>query len=49
MIGDALDVDILGANHVGMDSVFFNPNSLPHNDEATFEIQSLSELITILS
>jgi putative hydrolase of the HAD superfamily len=49
MIGDALDVDILGASHVGMDSVFFNPNKLPHQDQATYEIQSLSELIPILS
>lgn len=49
MIGDALDVDILGAMQVGMDSVFFNPKRAPHNDEPTYEIHSLSELIPILS
>ena len=25
MIGDALDVDIIGAQSIGMDQVFYNP------------------------
>lgn len=49
MIGDALDVDILGAQNVGMHSVYFNPNRLAHHDEPTYEIHCLSELKNILN
>lgn len=49
MIGDALDVDILGAQNAGMHSVFFNPNRLGHNNEPTYEIHCLSELKNILN
>lgn len=48
MIGDALDVDILGAHNVGMHSVYFNPHRLGHNDEPTYEIHCLSELKNII-
>jgi putative hydrolase of the HAD superfamily len=48
MIGDTLDADILGAQNVGMDQVYFNPKMLAHNQKPTFEIKSLSELKTIL-
>ena len=48
MIGDALDVDILGAQQVGMDQVYFNPKKLPHSEKPTFEIQQLNELFSIL-
>ncbi len=48
MIGDALDVDILGAHNVGMHSVFFNPGKLQHENSPTFEINCLSELKGIL-
>ncbi len=48
MIGDALDVDILGAQHVGMDSVYFNPHKNPHHEQPTYEITCLSELTSIL-
>lgn len=49
MIGDALDVDILGAQNVGMHSVFFNPHRQDHMNEPTYEIHCLSELKNILS
>lgn len=48
MIGDALDVDILGAHNVGMDSVYFNPHRDDHVGNPTYEIHCLSELKPIL-
>jgi putative hydrolase of the HAD superfamily len=48
MIGDALDIDILGARNAGMDQVFFNPFKTPHKDSPTYEISCLSELKTII-
>jgi putative hydrolase of the HAD superfamily len=49
MIGDTLEVDILGAKNMGMDTVYFNP-AKPHNDKVipTYVIESLNELKTIL-
>lgn len=48
MIGDALDVDILGGHNAGMHQVFFNPKRIQHEDKPTFEIVCLSELKDIL-
>jgi len=48
MIGDNLDVDILGARNAQMDQVYFNPERVQHADEPTFEIHCLSELLEIL-
>ncbi len=48
MIGDDLRVDILGAQGFGMDQVYYNPSILPHQENPTFEISSLSELKMIL-
>ena len=49
MIGDHFEVDILGAKHIGMDQVYFNPKQRANNDgSATFEIACLSELYEIL-
>ena len=48
MIGDDLEVDIIGANNVGIDQVFFNPNKISHNENVTFEINDLIELKNIL-
>ena len=49
MIGDALEIDILGAFNVGMDQVYFNP-LVPATEEIrpTYTIQSLHELREIL-
>lgn len=44
MIGDDLEVDIIGARNFGMDQVYFNPSKTPHNEKVTFEIASLVEL-----
>ena len=48
MIGDDIEVDILGARNCGMDQVFFNPNKLITRAKPTYEIESLIELKKIL-
>jgi putative hydrolase of the HAD superfamily len=47
MIGDAIDIDILGAINVGMDTVYYNPHNRPHGRKPTYEIRHLQELMTI--
>jgi putative hydrolase of the HAD superfamily len=47
MIGDGLEVDVLGANEAGWDSVYFNPAGVTHNEKPTYEIRSLDELMGI--
>ncbi len=47
MIGDNLQVDILGAKNAGIDQVYFNPEGLKHRETITFEIGSLQELLQI--
>lgn len=50
MIGDKLETDILGANNVGIDSCWFNPDKLENKTSIvpTFEIKNLLELLKIL-
>lgn len=48
MIGDALEVDVLGAQKAGWDHVYFNPLKTPHEHKLTHEVSCLSELMTIL-
>ena len=48
MIGDDLEVDILGAKSVGMDGVFCNYNNVAHNGEITYEIKEFPEIKNIL-
>ncbi len=48
MIGDDLQVDILGAKNYGLDQVFFNPFKKEHSEDITHEINSLKELQEIL-
>jgi putative hydrolase of the HAD superfamily len=48
MIGDALDIDVLGAQLVGMDQVYFNPKRILHAGNPTFEIESLHEMYHIV-
>jgi putative hydrolase of the HAD superfamily len=49
MIGDALDIDIIGAYNAGIDQVYFNPQ-VPANGtlKPTYVINSLHELKQIL-
>ncbi len=48
MIGDALDIDVLGAMRVGMDCVYYNPKRMPHKEKPTYEVAHLEELMKIL-
>lgn len=48
MIGDGLEVDVLGAQKAGWDAVYFNPKRIPHTEVITHEIQELGELMGIL-
>lgn len=48
MIGDALEVDVLGAKNAGWDHVYFNPAKTEHNHQLTYEVSCLSELKNIL-
>ena len=48
MIGDDLEVDIIGAKLFGMKQVYFNPRQQKHQEELIFEIECLSKLKEIL-
>lgn len=48
MIGDGLEVDVVGARNAGWDTVYFNPHKIQHEENTTFEIESLDELMRIL-
>ena len=48
MIGDGLEVDVIGALNAGWDADFFNPGKIKHNEKVTFEISSLDELKNFL-
>jgi len=47
MIGDALEVDVLGASNAGWDQVYFNPKKLEHRRSPTYEVHSLDALIPV--
>ena len=47
MIGDAVDIDILGAINAGWDTVYFNPHNKPHERQPTFEVRDLGQLMQI--
>ncbi len=48
MIGDALDIDVLGAINVGMDCVYYNPARTPHKRKPTYEVAHLEEIMAIV-
>ena len=48
MIGDHIEVDIIGARRVGIDQIFVNHHNIPHNEKITYEVGALSELIKLL-
>ena len=48
MIGDALDVDVLGAQNIGMDQVYFNPFRTAHEGSPTYEIENLNQMFNIV-
>lgn len=48
MIGDGLEIDVLGAQNAGWHSVYFNPGKQAHDRHTTYEIHALPELRTFL-
>ncbi len=48
MIGDNLITDMGGAKKAGIDTVYYNPDSVPHNETLHHEISRLDELLQIL-
>lgn len=48
MIGDDMEIDILGAKNFGMDQIYLNPEETPHNETITHQVKSLLELKEIL-
>lgn len=48
MIGDNLLTDIGGAHNASLDTVFYNPNKVIHQEKPLHEIHSLDQLMTIL-
>jgi len=47
MIGDALEIDIMGALNAGWDQVYFNPAKAAHERKPTYEVYHLKELMEI--
>lgn len=47
MIGDALDIDVLGAHNAGWDQVYFNPAKKAHDRKPTYEVACFSDLMKI--
>jgi putative hydrolase of the HAD superfamily len=48
MIGDDIEVDLLGSRNAGIDQVFFNSENISHTENFTYEISQLKELTEIL-
>jgi putative hydrolase of the HAD superfamily len=48
MIGDNLLTDIGGARNASLDTVFYNPNKIQHQEQTHYEIHDLKELQDIL-
>ena len=48
VVGDDLNVDIIGARNFGLDQIYFNPKAKKHNEKITFEINNLIEIKDIL-
>lgn len=48
MIGDDLEVDIVGARNYGVDQIFYNPTEIKHEEKVTYEVKLLKEVMKIL-
>jgi putative hydrolase of the HAD superfamily len=47
MLGDSIEVDIIGAMNAGIDQVFINHNNIQTDIKPTYVVRSLKELETI--
>jgi FMN phosphatase YigB (HAD superfamily) len=48
MIGDNLLTDIGGARNANVDTIYYNPDKLVHQETVNFEIHDLKQLTEIL-
>ncbi len=48
MIGDDIEVDLVGSRNAGIDQVFFNSANVQHDENFTYEISCMKELTEIL-
>jgi len=48
MIGDSIEVDVIGAKNIGMQAVLYNPYELDHEYDSIVQIKNLKDLIRIL-
>ncbi|MGT2950721.1 noncanonical pyrimidine nucleotidase, YjjG family [Streptococcus cuniculi] len=51
MIGDSLTADVQGGNNAGIDTVWYNPDSLENHTSAqpTYQVQNYQELLALLA
>lgn len=51
MIGDSLTADVKGGNNAGIDTVWYNPDSLENHTSAqpTYQVQNYQELLALLA
>ncbi|MEO0310783.1 MAG: hypothetical protein RIQ89_440 [Bacteroidota bacterium] len=47
MVGDGIEVDVLGAMRCGLEGVYFNPHEIPHKAKVDREVKSLKKLQSI--
>jgi putative hydrolase of the HAD superfamily len=47
MIGDALEIDVMGAYNAGWDQVYYNPAKKEHSRKPTYEVHQLCDLLAI--
>ena len=47
MIGDAVDIDIMGAINAGWDCAYYNPHGVLHERKPTYEVVHLEELVGV--
>lgn len=47
MIGDNIEVDIIGAKNAGLDQILFNIDNKTHNGDITFEISHMKEIMDL--
>lgn len=47
MIGDALDIDVLGASNAGWDQIYYNPARKQHDRKPTYEIGCWKEMMEL--
>lgn len=48
MIGDSLKADVLGAIRSSIDAIYYNPEKSAHNEDITYEVTCLSQIMNIL-